>query len=256
VHTPLWQSPATTQVLPFAQSPQDGPPQSTSVSLPFFTVSLQPAPWQTFGVPLQTLLIQSPATLHVLPVPQSPHVPPPQSTSVSAPFLTTSEHVGAWQVTLQTPLEQSFGAPHVLPVPHRAQPGDGVGPPQSMSLSPWFFAPSAHVGVVQASDTHRVLVQSVPVVQALVGPQRLQLVAPPQSTSLSAWFFTVSVHDGAAQTLPVQTPLWQSPATRHALPAAQSPQRAPPQSTSVSPPFLTVSAHVGAWQTLPVQTPL
>jgi hypothetical protein len=37
-HTPLWQSAATVHVLPSAHLPQL-PPQSVSVSLPFFTVS-------------------------------------------------------------------------------------------------------------------------------------------------------------------------------------------------------------------------
>jgi hypothetical protein len=46
--------------------------------------------------------------------------------------------------------------------------------------------------------------------------------------------------------LPMHTPLWQSDAKLHILPATHLPQLAPPQSTSVSVPFLTVSAHVGA----------
>jgi hypothetical protein len=48
------------------------------------------------------------------------------------------------------------------------------------------LALSEQVGVVQRPPLQSVLVQSVPVVQVLPGPQRLQLVAPPQSTSDSA----------------------------------------------------------------------
>jgi hypothetical protein len=44
---------------------------------------------------------------------------------------------------LQTPLEQSAARPQVLPVPQRKQL---VLPPQSMSLSPWFFVLSEQVG--------------------------------------------------------------------------------------------------------------
>jgi hypothetical protein len=43
-HTELWQSRGNRQLLAFAQGEQVGPPQSTSVSLPFLVVSLQPAP--------------------------------------------------------------------------------------------------------------------------------------------------------------------------------------------------------------------
>jgi hypothetical protein len=167
--------------------------------------------------------------------------------------LTVSEHVGAWQVTLHTPLWQSLGAPQFLPFAH-VLPGAQM-PPQSTSDSVWFFALSEHVGVVQASDVQIVLVQSVPVVQALVGAQRLQDVVPPQSTSLSPWFLTTSEHVGAAQRLPVQTPLVQSPGTRQPAPVPHFPQSEPPQSTPVSPWFFTPSEQVGAAQRLPVQTP-
>jgi hypothetical protein len=50
---PLWQSPLTRHALPLAQ-PGQLPPQSTSVSSPFFTASLQVGTWQV--PPLQTRL--------------------------------------------------------------------------------------------------------------------------------------------------------------------------------------------------------
>ena len=71
-------------------------------------------------------------------------------------------------------------------------------------------------------------------------------VVPPQSTSVSVPFFTLSVLVGTWQAAPVQTPLLQSSATRHALRSAHGGLPTPPQSTSVSVPSLTPSAGVGA----------
>lgn len=53
------------------------------------------------GAATQTLAVQMPdaqwaGTRHAWPT-QAPHLPPPQSTAVSAPFLTLSPHVGCWQ---------------------------------------------------------------------------------------------------------------------------------------------------------------
>jgi hypothetical protein len=86
-------------------------------------------------LPVQTPCWQSAPVEQALPVAQSLLTPQvaPQSVSVSLPFLTLSEHVGAWQVMLQTPELQSLGAVHVLPVPQRTHV---VAPPQSMALSP------------------------------------------------------------------------------------------------------------------------
>jgi hypothetical protein len=55
--------------------------------------------------PVQKFVWQLPFAPHVLLSPQRVHGAPPQSTSVSAPFLTPSEQVGAWQMLpVQTPL--------------------------------------------------------------------------------------------------------------------------------------------------------
>jgi hypothetical protein len=79
------------------------PPQSTPVSLSFFTPSWSVGAWQV--PPLHTLLWQSLATLQVSPLGHGLQVGPPQSTSVSSPSFTPSLHVGAthfpiWQVAL------------------------------------------------------------------------------------------------------------------------------------------------------------
>jgi hypothetical protein len=77
-------------------------PQSTPVSIPFLTPSLQVGTWQ---VPLeQTWLWQSVNVSHAAPFEQAGHAPPPQSTPVSEPFVTASLQDGAWQIPpVQTP---------------------------------------------------------------------------------------------------------------------------------------------------------
>jgi hypothetical protein len=69
------------------------PPQSTSVSVPFFTPSLHPGCVQR---PLeQYALVQSLPPMHFFPFAHAGHVPPPQSLSVSAPFSTPSLQLAA-----------------------------------------------------------------------------------------------------------------------------------------------------------------
>jgi hypothetical protein len=94
MQTPLWQSAPTLHTLPAAHALQL-PPQSTSVSVPFFTVSVHVAAWHLSGEPEHTPLWQSDGTRHVLAFAHLPQLEPPQSMSVSVPFLTLSEHVGA-----------------------------------------------------------------------------------------------------------------------------------------------------------------
>jgi hypothetical protein len=73
------------------------PPQSTSVSLPFCTLSVGEGAWHT--LPVQTPLVQSVApTLQALPSAHFGAWPPPQSTSVSLPFLMPSLDVCETQV--------------------------------------------------------------------------------------------------------------------------------------------------------------
>jgi hypothetical protein len=80
--SPLLQSRLEPHFLLFAQFAQL-PPQSTSVSLPFSTWSLQLAAAQWPA--LQTPLTQSPAAPHATPSEHAGHVPP-QSTALSEPF--------------------------------------------------------------------------------------------------------------------------------------------------------------------------
>jgi hypothetical protein len=83
---PLVHSLARLQCLLFAHGPHE-PPQSTSVSLPFFTLSVHVGALHVLAVASHTLSRQSAPTRHFLPSAQPPHEPP-QSTSVSFPFFT------------------------------------------------------------------------------------------------------------------------------------------------------------------------
>ena len=88
----------------------------------------------------------------LLPATHAAHVPPPQSTSVSLPFLTSSSHVGTWQTLfVHTPLLQSSAPAHARPSSQRGQ----SGPPQSMSVSLPFFAVSSQTGVMHLPPCRR-----------------------------------------------------------------------------------------------------
>src|ERR1700761_5175020 len=128
---PVVQSPSTAQPRPSAHLLHVEPPQSTSVSSPFFRPSLHLASLQRPS--LQTKLRQSSLKRHSPPEGQraGEHVSP-QSMSDSLPLRTPSSHLGAAQMPLaHTPLEQSRGTTQVCPVTHGVQ-----SPPQSTSLSP------------------------------------------------------------------------------------------------------------------------
>jgi hypothetical protein len=101
--------------------------------------------------------MQSASSAHPAPGPQGGHAAPPQSLSVSAPFLTESSHAGAWHApAVHTPLEQSAARAHASPSSHGAQ----SGPPQSMSVSLPFLTLSMHAAGTQVVDEHTPLAQS------------------------------------------------------------------------------------------------
>ena len=125
---------------------------------------------------------------------QALHSAPPQSTSLSLPFVTTSVQVGAAHALLRhTPLWQLAARPaHTRPVPHAEQV-----PPQSMSLSAPLRTASVHCAATQSPTEHTPLWQLFP-----AAPQALPLAQaghapPPQSTSVSPPFFTPSLQLGA-----------------------------------------------------------
>jgi len=132
-------------------------------------------------LPWQKPLVQSAAVPQPWEVrqvlPCASQVAPPQSTSVSSPFLTPSVHVGAWQVVpasvvlaLQTPSTQSPATRQLLVSAHLPQ----VAPPQSTSVSSPSLTPSVQCAETQlplpSQTTPPLSVQAVPVA-ALVVPQ-------------------------------------------------------------------------------------
>ena len=117
---------------------------------------------------------------------------PPQSTSVSAPFLIPSEQVA--QAALHGP-PQSIPASLWFWMPSE-QVGHALhGPPQSTPVSPWFWIPSEQVGQAAQGPP-----QSTPVSAPFLIPSKQVGQAaqgPPQSTPVSPWFWTLSEQVGA-----------------------------------------------------------
>ncbi len=95
-------------------------------------------------------------------------------------------------VSSQPSLSQSSCAAQPFATAHLGAPV--IFPPQSMSVSSAFLAPSVAVGLehVFAAGSHTPLVQSVAAPQAKVSAQRGAAPGPPQSTSVSSPFFTPS----------------------------------------------------------------
>ncbi len=144
LHVPPMQKPVAQSVSMVHALPSEhraehaAPPQSTSVSPWFLTPSGQVGAWHAFGAPVQTPLVQSLLAAQLLLAAHAGHPSPPQSRSVSVPFLTRSAgtQVGTAQRPLvHTPLAQSVPASHILPSAHGEQPG----PPQSRSVSAPFW---------------------------------------------------------------------------------------------------------------------
>jgi hypothetical protein len=101
----------------------------------------------------------------VWPFAQAAQTPPPQSTSLSAPFQTPSEHVGTWQEKLEhTPLGQSVPlvhSGHVIGTPLRA---DSLGP----------FGERQYAMMLPAASDHwlhiRVVEPSLPLLMVRIAP--------------------------------------------------------------------------------------
>ena len=186
-------SEAVSQQLSSATGP---PPKSVSlrpqVKPPlFFTQLLNGTHRPAFGpLDAHALEAQSPWSLHVLSTAQRGAfvgAPPPQSTSVSVPFLIPSLFVGGWQTPpVHATLLQSLVTAQLLPVSQRGA-FVGAPPPQSTSVSVPFLIPSLFVGGWQTPPVHATLLQSLVTAQLLPVSQRGAFVGapPPQSTSVS-----------------------------------------------------------------------
>jgi hypothetical protein len=108
---------------------------------------------QTWVFGSQTPEAQSAGTKQERPFPHLLEQEPPQSTSVSVPFLTPSVQEGPEGVAqsfeaLQKPELQSVGAAQPSPSAHVFPWATQVAPPQSTPVSLPFFTPSVHVGGV------------------------------------------------------------------------------------------------------------
>src|SRR5258708_38520640 len=90
----LSQSDDIAQFLPRAHPSHSPPPQSTSVSCASFTPSAQLTPMHLFFEHMVYWLQSRSPTAQPCPAPHIGHPPPPQSTSVSEPFLMWSVQVG------------------------------------------------------------------------------------------------------------------------------------------------------------------
>jgi hypothetical protein len=89
---PVTQSSFPAQALPGSHLAGQLPPQSMSVSVPFFVPSLQGEGWHV--PPSQTPLTQSAPVVHPLSSSHGVQSAPPQSMSVSTPFLIPSIQLG------------------------------------------------------------------------------------------------------------------------------------------------------------------
>jgi hypothetical protein len=118
--------------------------------------SVQTAVRQRPSVP-HTPLAQSSAARQIRPAAQGGQGPP-QSKSLSVPFLRSSSHVAAAQTpAMQEAVTQSTPVAHGCPMSHGPH-----GPPQSAPVSPPLLTPSAQVGVMQTVSVHTPLSQSLP----------------------------------------------------------------------------------------------
>jgi hypothetical protein len=260
VHTRLLQSPPVPQPKPGSQRAQLAkPPQSTPLSPPFCTPSLQEGTAHLKLV-LHLPSAQSPFTAQLWPSAQSlfrvlQGAVLPQSVSDSLAFFTPSVQVAAWHTCpVQTPVVHSLARLQPWPALQA-----GHDPPQSVSVSFPSLRLSLQVAAVQTNPTHRLLMQSpLPTQELPVMHGEHEL--PPQSVSVSLPSLRPSLQLAVTHTLFVHTPVRQSPATLQARPVAHLLVllQEPPQSVSVSVPFLTVSLQLGTLHTsgLPAHTPL
>jgi len=158
---PLTQSVAAAHTLPLSQ-PGQPPPQSTSVSGPFFRRSPQVAAWQTLSRQTGSCVGQSSSERHATQFPEpsqslaSGFVASPQAVPLgsSAKVHPSSSHARLRQsLSLPGQLDGSHGPAPPLPPP----PGPDAAPPSpGMRVRSMFAAishPTAHSTTLQASKT-------------------------------------------------------------------------------------------------------
>jgi hypothetical protein len=214
-----WQSVAMLHARPSAHAGHVRPPQSGAVSAPFLTLSEHVAATHTLLVHLPLPgRTQSAFTLQPLPTAHFVVQEPPQSTPVSVPFCTLSEHVGVWHTPLvHLRLVQSPLPEHLPASGHFGH----VVPPQSTSVSVPLTMPSLHAAAWQTLLEQSPLagVTQSPFTEQPAPTAHFVVHVPPQSTAVSVPFSTLSLQVAATHTLPVHLPLEgsaQSPLPAHA----------------------------------------
>ena len=191
--------------------------------------------------------------------------PPPQSTSVSVPFLMPSELDGG--AHLPSPpherLTQSLPALQFLPSSHFGALVGAV-PPQSTSLSVPFWSPSVALGGEHSPAMQLLFSQSVATPQVLPSMHR-GATEPPQSTSLSSPSFEPfdaieGTHAPSMQRAPAQVvssvhfaPGTQPPSSQRPPPHVPSDVHGVPIGTVGAPPGEPGGGGASASSTLEVQ---
>jgi len=130
------------------------PPQSTSLSVPFFTLSVQTGAAHLVAV--QTPLMQSPAPPQEALVLHFVAQVPPQSLSVSLPFFTPSMQLGVWHLRAVEPAPAAQTCDWQSAPPAQLSPSSqgAQAPPQSTSVSLLFFTPSMQLGAWHLVPVH------------------------------------------------------------------------------------------------------
>jgi hypothetical protein len=154
LQTPLTQSVPTRQLCPAEHFGQVPPPQSTSVSLPFFTPSLQVGAWQT--PPLQTLLWQTPEQHGCPSPPHAVHVPLPLQTMLVPQAVPAAANITLQVLLVHAAAEHGPFPGHTLPhAPQLFGSVRGVSQPSAglvlQSPKPWLQDCSLQVPLVQVA---------------------------------------------------------------------------------------------------------
>src|SRR5262249_20608833 len=106
--------------------------------------------------PLQTPLLQSPPPWQPLPLSHGPHLPPPQSTSVSPPFVLPSLHVAGthtWLPVSQTGFDGSPQSESMKHWTHLPAPSQSL-PPASMHGAPIAEGCVPHLPPLHVASMH------------------------------------------------------------------------------------------------------
>ena len=247
-HTPDAQSAPVLQLLAFAHFGQELPPQSTSLSSPFFARSVQVgAAMQVFVAASQLLLWQSELAAQPWPFGQAGQWPPPQSTPVSAPSCTRSVQ----SETQVLPAAQRKPAPQSLlhepqwdgEARSASQPFDG-SPSQSAKPgmhAPVMHEPPEHVPVAFAYCEHDVPSAFCGCTQVPVGGSQVPAswqASGPQVTCTSR---SCAPWQGPVKTFPlapIEQPFWprHRPDTTETEPGSLHPPVANAPQVPVGPP--------------------